>query len=58
MTVKKLPPVPMPEAVEIGFITAAMLVIALLSVSAAFGLSVFTDREGGVTVLLLRHVPG
>jgi hypothetical protein len=39
-------------------ITAAMLVAALLSVSAAFWLSVFTDREGGVTLLLLRHVPG
>jgi len=39
-------------------ITAALLVTALLSVAAAFGLSVFTDREGGVTALLLRHVPG
>ena len=39
-------------------ITAAMLVAALLSVSAAFWLSVFNDREGGVTLILLRHAPG
>lgn len=38
--------------------TAALCVAALLSVSAAFGLSVFTDREAGVTLLLLRRAPG
>ena len=35
-----------------------LLVAALLSVSAAFWLSVFNDREGGVTLILLRHAPG
>lgn len=38
--------------------TAVLVMAALLSAAATFGLSVFSDREGGVTVILLRRVPG
>jgi hypothetical protein len=38
-------------------LTGLLLLLSFLSVAAAFWLSVFTDRQGGVTLLLLRQSP-
>jgi hypothetical protein len=38
-------------------ITVTLFAAALFSIAAGLWLSVFTDREGGVTVLLLRRSP-